>query len=143
MKHSDSSSSLYLTNGRLADILALIQVLALDKDTHRSEEGLAKELQGPPRSADYWSSVAKAHPEFFRVKGDKENPVSLIARHVIPKDDKGIRQLSPDYVSKLMSLAIELHDREATRAKSWHIWLPVFGVLLGGTLALLGSWLKK
>lgn len=48
MGNTNSSSSLYLKDGRLADILALIQVLALDKDTHRREEGLAKELQGPP-----------------------------------------------------------------------------------------------
>ncbi|BBJ24730.1 hypothetical protein [Candidatus Nitrotoga sp. AM1P] len=35
----------YLQPGRLADVLALIQVLAYDQDTYRSEEGLNDELQ--------------------------------------------------------------------------------------------------
>jgi hypothetical protein len=41
--------SSYLADGRLADVLALIQVLALDSAAHRSEEGIASELQGAPR----------------------------------------------------------------------------------------------
>jgi hypothetical protein len=104
---------------------------------------LVKELQGLPRSAPRWADLATAHPEFFRVKAEKENPISLVARHVTPKDDKGVRQISPDYVAKLLSLAVELHDREARRAESWHVWLPVLGVMIGGALALLGVWLKS
>jgi len=42
----------YAEPKRLADVMALIQVLALDEHTHRSEEDLKDELQGPPRSAD-------------------------------------------------------------------------------------------
>jgi len=42
----------YLKHGRLADVLALLQVLALDKSAHRSEAGLQEELQGVPASAD-------------------------------------------------------------------------------------------
>src|ERR1700731_59818 len=38
--------SSYLKTGRLADVLALIQVLALDTADHRSEEGLHGELEG-------------------------------------------------------------------------------------------------
>src|SRR5258708_26532435 len=41
----------YLTGERLSDVLALIQVLAIDEHPHRSEDGLATELQGKPRSA--------------------------------------------------------------------------------------------
>ncbi len=33
----------YLKEGRLEDVLALMQVLALDEDSHRSEEGLKSE----------------------------------------------------------------------------------------------------
>lgn len=40
-----------LINGPLGDVLALIQVLALDEHAHRSEDGLSSELQGKPRSA--------------------------------------------------------------------------------------------
>jgi hypothetical protein len=59
--------SSYLAEGRLADVLALIQVLALDEHAHHSKDGLASKLQGPPRSAENWPQVAKRHPEFFRV----------------------------------------------------------------------------
>lgn len=89
-----------------------------------------------------WSELAQKHPEFFRVKTDGEHRVSLVARHVIPKDAIGVRQLPPDYTYKLLQLAVELHDREIRRSQSWHIWLPVLGVVLGGCLALLGVWLK-
>jgi len=41
----------YTKSGRLADVLALIQVLSLDTDTRRSMEGITEELQGPPTSA--------------------------------------------------------------------------------------------
>jgi hypothetical protein len=132
----------YLADGRLADVLALIQVLALDEHSHRSEDGLTSELQGKPRSAQSWPVVAQSHPEFFRVKPDGEHRVSLVARHVTPKDENGRHTLSPDYASKLLELAVELHDREVRRSQNWHVWLPILGVFLGGGLALLGVWLK-
>src|SRR6266513_1177712 len=77
-----NETSSYVTAGRLADVLALIQVLALDEYAHRSEDGLASELQGPARSAQSWRAVAERHPEFFRVGPTSENRISLIARHV-------------------------------------------------------------
>lgn len=133
----------YLVTGRLGDVLALIQVLALDEHAHRSEDGLSSELQGNPRSAASWPVVAQAHPEFFRVKSDGEHRVSLIARHVTPRDQIGRRPLAPDYTSTLLQLAVELHDREVRRSQSWHVWLPILGVVLGGTLTLAGVWLKS
>lgn len=72
----------YLTPGRLVDVFALIQVLSLDEHSHRSENGLLEELQGPPISAESWNSVAKDHPEFFRVRKSGDHVVSLTARHV-------------------------------------------------------------
>jgi hypothetical protein len=41
----------YARPERLADVMALIQVLALDEDAHRTEKGRHQELQGPPCSA--------------------------------------------------------------------------------------------
>ena len=58
----------YTKPGRLLDVLALIQVLALDKHIHRSEDAIAaRELMGSPSSSESWTSLAKEHPEFFRV----------------------------------------------------------------------------
>jgi len=42
----------YLQPGRLNDVLALIQVLAFDMYSHRSERGLQEELQGKPQSVE-------------------------------------------------------------------------------------------
>ena len=86
----------YLIENRLSDVLALIQVLALDKYGHRTESGLEKELQGKPKSADSWTVLAKGHPEFFRVAIDKEHKLSLVARHVTEINELGVRELSPD-----------------------------------------------
>src|ERR1035438_1630867 len=83
----------YLIADRLSDVMALIQVLALDQNTHRSEEGLNAELQGPPSSAPTWRELAKEHPEFFRVRKEGKNVVSLLARHVLPEVNGGRPQL--------------------------------------------------
>jgi hypothetical protein len=87
--------SSYLKNGRLADVLALIQVLALDKHAHRREAGLQDGLDGPPRSADTWQEVAEAHREFFRSAPDGTHRISLVARHVTPDDAHGTAWFQP------------------------------------------------
>jgi len=134
--------SSYLTEGCLADVLALIQVLALDEDAHRSEKGLMSELQRSPRSADNWLQIAERHPEFFRVAPAGEHQVSLVARHVNPRTD-GVRPTLPsDYTAKLLQLAVELHDREVRRSQHWHVWIPLIVALTAGTFTIFGIWLK-
>jgi hypothetical protein len=136
--------SSYLAEGRLADVLALIQVLALDEHAHRSEDGLSKELQGAPRSAASWPQVADRHPEFFRVAPSGNNRVSLVARHVTSREADGSRKpLAPDYTSKLLELAVELHDREVRRTERWHVWMPVVVAITAGVFTLFGVWLKS
>lgn len=128
----------YLTGERLADILALIQVLALDEYPHRSEEKLQVELQGKPKSAEAWASLAREHPEFFRVRVEAEHPVSLIARHVLPKDTQGNRTLPSDYTAKLMQLAVELHDRQLRRVQAWQAFVPLLVAVVAGAISLVG-----
>jgi len=106
----------YLNPFRLADVLALLQVLALDEHTHRSEEGLKSELQGAPKSGASWTEIASVHPEFFRVRPEGTHTVSLVARHVLPKDADEIRQLSPDFVGQLIATAVDL-SRPADKAE--------------------------
>jgi hypothetical protein len=62
---TDSESSPYLDPERLSDILALIQVLAFNEKSHRSENGLNIELQGIPKSAKTWEGVAKKNIQSF------------------------------------------------------------------------------
>jgi hypothetical protein len=108
----------YLNKDRLADVLALIQVLALDEKAKRSEDGLRKELQGQPRSSDSWQQLGKEHPEFFRVHDEADVPISLVARYVTPSIGDGKRApLDGSLIQLLVRIAVDMHDREAKRSK--------------------------
>jgi Flp pilus assembly protein CpaB len=131
--------SAYLKSGRLADVLALIQVLALDEASHRSESGLQAELEGPPRSASEWVEVAEAHREFFRLAPDATHRVSLVARHVTPDDEHGNAWLPADYAGKLLALAVDLHDREERRSQRWIIYAPAFAAL-AAVFSSIAAW---
>ncbi|MGD0802030.1 MAG: hypothetical protein ABR906_12005 [Terracidiphilus sp.] len=135
----------YTKPGRLADVLALIQVLALDPDTRRSIDGITKELQGSPTSAKDWLEVAKEHREFFRVDSGSGHPLSLVARYVLPYGDEAKRpQLPTDFTSQLLQTAITLHDRQVAASEWW--WktlIPIASTVLGGILALAGVWLTN
>lgn len=133
----------YADSNRLADVMALIQVLALDKHAHRSEEGLKDELQGDPRSAVKWSEIAEQHPEFFRVREAGIHRVSLVARHVLPKNDDGTRELHSDFVGKLLQAAIEIHDRQLDRAQHWKSYIPIVVAVTAGLFTLFGIFLKS
>lgn len=133
----------YLARGRLADVLALIQVLAFDKSAHRGEAGLQEELQGTPSSATDWREVASQHPEFFRVRQRGEHVVSLIARHVLPKEGERSPQLPPEFTYKLIQTAIELHDRELKRAERWHFLITAcIAAVTSVAIALIAAYLK-
>lgn len=120
----------YLIENRLSDVLALIQVLSLDKHGHRSEKGLERELQGNPKSANNWTVIAQAHPEFFRVDTSKEHNISLVARHVIEANEKGEKELSSDLIKTLIQIAIEIHDRQKEKSDRWKVWLPLLVALV-------------
>jgi hypothetical protein len=143
----DISSAItkYGDPARLADVMALIQVLALDDRTHRSEKGLASELQGNPMSVVSWTELARQHSEFFRVNKDDErqNVVSLIARHVLPKNAAGVRVLPSEFVGKLLEAAISLHDREVTRKDSWKWLIPVLIAILTSVISIIVALLKN
>lgn len=126
----------YTNPGRLADALALIQVLSLDEYTHRGESGMTDELQGDPASSESWTELAREHPEFFRVRFDDKN-ISLIARHVMQRDANNNRKpnLPTDMIQKLFQTAIDLHDRQVSSAEWWKSLVPLWAALIGGIFA--------
>jgi len=131
------SSNRYLIKNRLCEVLALIQVLALDKRGHRSEGGLKKELSDKPVSAVTWEQIASEHPEFFRVDSGKEASISLVSRHVTELNENGIRELSPDLIKKLLETAIELYNIQKDEANKWNVWIPVIAVAIAGIANIL------
>jgi hypothetical protein len=110
----------YTKPGRLSDVLALIQVLAFDPDTHRSESGIIeKELGSPASSKEGWVALAKEHPEIFRVSDEAKHPLSLVARHVQPSDqlrnDRPCQQSShkPSSIQRLNCTTVRRTQRRA------------------------------
>ncbi len=154
-KHiSKNNTSSYLAEGRLAEVLALIQVLAYDRNTSRSEEGLIDELKSKPDSANSWVDLGKSHPEFFRVRyeddeneGSKVNRVSLIARYVLPHESikgKKIRpQLEPGIVNKIMEIAIEIHDRQENRSERWKIVIPMIVAIVSAAASIVAALIRS
>lgn len=149
MKNSNSS---YLEEGRLSDVLSLIQVLAFHKYTSRTEEAIKEELKEQPFSANSWITLGKLHPEFFRVRyneydneDDKGNVnrVSLVSRYVLPHENvnnkKSRPQLTPEIVNKLMEIAIELHDRQKSRAERWKIVTPMIIAILSAGASIVAA----
>ncbi len=130
----------YLKEHRLSDVMALIQVLALDEFSHRSERGLDIEMQSPPQSSTTWTQLAIEHPEFFRVKKDGRRGVSLVARHVMPKEDEEDKPprrqpLGERFVGELLKAAIELHDRQMKRADRWTLAAPIWAAAIAASVA--------
>src|SRR5215469_10038258 len=92
----------YTKQNRLAEVLALIQVLALDPHTRREESGIRRELKGAPTSAKTWFDLASEHREFFRLDKEEGAGLSLISRYVVIDDENAERPtLSPE-LSKLL-----------------------------------------
>ena len=134
----------YATPERLSDVMALIQVLALDKDAHRSESGLKGELQVLPRSAPTWTEVAQGHPEFFRVQIGRDHPISLVARHVLPRQpDGGAAHISAEFVAGLLRAAIDIHDRQVRRCERWTYLIPIWVALIGAVAVLAAALLRE
>ena len=121
----------YTKKYRLADVLALIQVLAMYEHAHRTQDGIQKEFRGNPRSAESWIHVAKEHQEFFRVREGKGAEISLIARHA----KEGYPELPPEYTARLMETAIKIHDSQLNSSRWWIFWMPVLGAFMGVLLA--------
>ncbi|WP_444901338.1 hypothetical protein ACJJIG_17355 [Microbulbifer sp. SSSA007] len=135
-----SKDSKYLKDGRLEDVLALLQVLALDQKSHRSESGLKDELSDKPKSAETWLTLAQEHQEFFRVVKSKKFPVSLVLRHISDPDKNTRPPLSPEQAQSLLSTAIELHDRQLKRSQRWTVLIPIWVAVLGALVTLFKVW---
>lgn len=130
----------YKNPDRLADVLALIQVLALHAYRHRTEQGLTDALRDKPTSATSWVELAKEHPEFFRVDEKAKFSLSLIATHVLPKDDEGNRKLPDSFVTTLLQSAITLNNVELERRSwKWKVGVPLISLIIGAVLTGLVS----
>lgn len=116
MTNKRADASPYRHPSRLAEVLGLLQVLAVSKNPGRTEGGLRSALQVPPGSAATWIEIAAEHPELFRVSQAKEPAVSLVARFAFPAGEDGTRPpLDPSHITRLAAMAIDMRDRDVQR----------------------------
>ncbi|HEF4727279.1 TPA: hypothetical protein SAP13_004717 [Burkholderia multivorans] len=139
-----SNTHKYLINGRLADVLALIQVLALSPKTRRTNEGIMQALRAAPQSASDWIEIGRQHREFFRVftpEGKLSN-VALIARNtqedLTREDGDSVKPLlQTDVTARLMEMALDMHTREEQQKGAWKtVWVPISVAVLAAIASI-------
>jgi hypothetical protein len=162
---AQATASPYLRAGRLADVIAALQVMATSKRPEAQIKDWAKVLSQDEADAGRWGAVFREHPEFFLVYSLRELPnepkVALRWRYANRHYDAetGIeytpekaaeledshrsrltsKPLTSDAVGILMNTAIELHSRalEEIAAKRW--WVPLLAAILGFVGAIIGA----
>ena len=73
------------------------------------------------------------------MRSEGEHVLSLVARHVIPKDVNGSREMPSELINTLLQLAIDLHDRQVSAAEKWKSFVPLWSALIGGVFATLST----
>ncbi len=149
--------------GRLADILAAIQVLGTYEFAARDIEKWERRLGRQPQSAQTWSVVFTAHPEFFT--RDADNNIALVWRRSFTRDydtqNKCIvsgqelqtlksvereagevsrisrKPLDRDQIELLCNLAINLHEREIQHRQEKRWWLAGVGGIITALLTIM------
>lgn len=134
----------YLGPGRLEDVVLLIQFLASDERGQISDNTIRKELGVGPSSigAANWATVAREHPEFFRVSGETENKaISLLAKFALRKSDK--EHPPHELLTSLIDIAMQLHERQAKAMERRNAYLPLWVALVAGGFTLLATMLPR
>jgi len=156
----------YLKKGRLADILAALQMMGAGQRPEKEIVDWAKELSrsDAPFEVDRWKEVFCEHPEFFLTyflhgKGNQKAALrwrytnklydSVSNKEYTPEEKARLpkelqnklttRPLASDAIATLMNTAIELHSRaiEELSARRW--WVPVLAACLGFIGAVIGA----
>ncbi len=150
------SKSPYTRNAaRLADLIAAIQVLGTYRFASRHLSKWEKRLGRTPVSADNWLSIFSEHPEFFTIQGEN---VALVWRRSKERDYDTFehRQLSREEaialadgdpeanavrlsrppldtaeISKLVDLAVNLHEREINHQQERRWWFAAVVAVIG------------
>jgi hypothetical protein len=121
---------------RLADVIALISVLSLDKSHFRSEVDLKGALRAGPSSTETWEEIVLYHPEFFRRGADEY--LTLVIRSYLPFVANSVTRvpLTITETQKLIDVAVDLHEKEIQwRQKSSH-WFPIISAIITGACLL-------
>ena len=149
---SSIEQSPYLKPGRLADLLAAIQTMALYARYRRPAEDWAHLIAGDKAQASHWKALFEDHPEFFRPSTAFPGHYALVWRRAgTPIDyttEKGEKRRSRPMVPEgqiktLLDTAINLHQRavDAHRDRRWWI-TPSTAVICALIGAVVGAIIK-
>ncbi len=145
---------------RLADVVAMLQVMGTYKFASREVDKWTESLGRPPLSATNWRQVFEQHPEFFRIR---DGLVSLVWRRASERlydtvTGKEITRteadalsedareklsrapLTPEQVTSLIEVAIKLQTQAISRRQELRWWVPV---LVGAIGVAIGALLKS
>ncbi len=151
--------------GRLADVIAAIQVMATYKFYKLGFRDWSDRICGDEEQSEYWKNIFVQHPEFFRLDGTR-NKVSLVWRRNYQKlynvdlqenisreayrklDDQEKEKISRtplnnSDISTLINTAINLHSREIENKKDSRWWISgvigLAGVIIGAVIKALAG----
>jgi hypothetical protein len=159
-----TKESPYIANpNRLADLIAAIQILGTYRFASRHIEKWEKRLGRTPVSAANWKTVFTQHPEFFTTQGDdvslvwrrsRERNYDTYSRTLLPREDamKLANEEDEDHemrlsrppldtseVSKLIDIAIRLHEREINHAQERRWWITAIVAVVGLVISVAGT----
>ncbi len=141
------ASGRYLLEGRLEDVILLIQFLAPNSAGQLSHTTIHKELGVGPSTPGYtsWADVAGEHPEFFRVSGttSEYKEVSLLAKFAGRKTKSGDDHPPPKVVAALIDVAMKLAERQEKAEERKRAYLPLLTALMGGVFTLAAVLLSR
>ena len=153
MDQSDRRSPYLREGGRLADVMAAIQVMSSVTPESQTADDWTRKIGAHP-SAGGWLHLCREHPEFFRVNDEKPPKISLRWRHGLErthrftprqppdaKEDLCRPPLEPGQIETLMRTAVEMHSRAVAAAQERRWIIPLLfalgGVVLGAVLQAL------
>jgi len=160
------NSSPYLQPGRLNDVLAAIQTMALYRYYRASVDGWAELIsnsKGNKEDEQRWREVFNDHPEFIRRSVLHHDHYALVWRRALPshchyitkaiitseeynklsdeeKNSYSRPQVPESQIKTLMDLAITLHQRAIDQSRDWRWWIaPAIAAASSFIGALIGG----
>lgn len=109
----------YLIEGRLADVLALVNYLSLINNDYASLGEIENNISPKPESNISWIGLCKAHPEFFSY--NKDDQLFYLTYRKFNRE-----KLSIDNTLNLVSTAKDLQDKEISRKNRNAHLIPLY-----------------
>jgi hypothetical protein len=155
----------YLRPGRLADVIAAIQCMAVYKFYKLSFSAWADRIAADETQSQKWATIFSEHPEFFRLDSARQK-ASLVWRRQFPKrydvdEERALSErelltlpppkigrlsrlpLTPADVKTLIDTAVNLHSRALEQQKDRRWWLPILTAAAALVGSVAGALIKK